>query len=880
MRLFAAIALAFSCAFGAAAQTALPMPLINGVRLNGPTSGPGLITSDVSGNLHWSGGSIVANGFQIPSLPSTPLATDALGNLSAIAIGTSPGTLASGSVASGVLNVMDMGFPNVGQGPAIYTAANAVQDTAAVTAAFSRALSAPGKRIDFPCGNYSLTTTTLSGFQIPPTTEVSGRMEACVQIFWNDFTPGVGLFSVNGTAANRPDGIYLNNLTINGTWDTNFFEPKATGQAHQPGAPVFFDYAADVHVSHVTVKSSRGFCFRTQHTIIVQYEYLHAIKCSTDSLSAVWSDDVSITNSTCQHNGDDGISVHSAPQDPYGLRSEIVIANNKLFDCGPIRVLGARHAVIANNQIDFSKNEMIAITTSNYRRTDTEGTEAALDVSVTGNVGSNCTAFLVSNGGSTVNLKTTNPTAYRCKLIDIGADSADPGNLTNFPGLSAAAGTPNAPNGVIDPSPYYLSNPSTATGPTTPVPPSGRLIVSGNVMGRALPPANGTVVGFNVPSDYSPKLAQGFLYPGGWFNTAVDAIDTTPDAVQLKIGTFESIKITGNIFTGVVNCLNIVGGINQIDDFEYTHNQCIDYSGAGVISGSLNPVKAIIRNNIFNGDPYYKSSLRTAAGTWLPTPDQTTQFPIGIAGLTGTGGFDAKDNYFKNVYRISNCDTSANWQSLQGPCNIAWKDNVGEAQPAGIGYNAANGGIGFLDPEGGVIYTVHDYKTTDPNWNVVIKGASLQMTASAMPATGAWVQNRRLVNTAPSVANGFVLKDWLRATTGISNVANVDWIPELEPIYQPASIYTKTGTTSANDNVQICNNPSTSNVVTLTLPNGTAANDNLPIVISQFAGPCAIAITLNGTAQTVNLDAVASSGPTESMTVAWQQKLNSYAQVN
>ena len=767
------------------------------------------------------------------------------------AIGTTYGSVAPGVVTAGVLNVLAQGVPGVGQGPAAYTPANAVADTQAATAAFAQAKATPGTEIYFPCGNYSLNSPGTYGFQNFGLTTVSGATEACTHIFWNDAIQGTNLFTVAGSPTARPPGIYLSNMTIHGSWDTASYEPRAPTDPHLPGAPVYFDYAQDVHVTNVTVTGSRNFCFRTQNSITVQYDHIHAIKCSRDALSAVWSDDVSITNSSCLHNGDDGISVHSTANDPFGLRSSIVIAGNKLFDCGSIRVLGARKATIANNIMDLSKNGFIALTTSSYKRNDSEGVEALLDVTVTGNVGTGCTAFMV--GGASAQ-KTTDPRQYACQMLLITADASGPGDLGNIPGMNMVAGTQYAPNGVIDPTPFYNSNPSSITGPTLPVPPTGRIVVTGNTFARTLPAADGTTAGFNSGADYSQKMSQGIFYESGWYTGPVDFIDNTPDAVQIKVGAFNSIIIDNNIFTGVVNCLNVLQGTNQIDNLEFAHNQCIDFTGAGVLSSSIStPLKALITENTFDGDPFYKNPLRSTNGTWLKTPDQTTQFPVGVGGLTGTGGFEMRGNHFKNLYRISNCDTSVNWQSGGGPCKVFWKDNIAEADPKAEGYNVFNRGIGVIDPEGGVIYTSHDYAPGDANWNSANNGPSIQMTAQSIPTQGDWVRNRRLVYTGPNpVTNGFVIEDYLRATTNAGNNApNVDWITELKPVYQAAVTYTAPGPIAVNDNVSICNNTSGATIA-LTLAPGTPANDNLPHVFESIGtSPCTITGTVNGATQTV-----------------------------
>ncbi len=795
------------------------------------------------------------------------------------AIGTSHGTIASGAMASGILNIMDMGVPNVGTGPAVYTPANAVNDTLALTNALAIISGTTGNELYFPCGNYSFTSPGYVGFVLAQGGDIrmQGLSETCVKIFFNDFVNGNDLFTNAGTQANPTTGsIYIDGMTFVGTWDTSGPETQSAGQTHIPGIPLYFAWANNVNLSNLTVMSSRAECFRTEHiTGGVRYSYLHAIKCARDALSAQYSPNVTVEHSSCLHNGDDGISISSLPDDPGGPRSSIVVDDNRLFDCGAIHILGARSFNVHGNHLDFAKNIGISIGTSNYQRNDDEGSEAALDGTVSGNTITNCTTNIItSNPGQAA-------ADARCSAFQITADSSNKGGLTNYPGLGATPGSTYAPNGVIDVRPYYFSNPGKTTGATTPVPPSGRFVFSNNTVSRTVPPADGTVTGFNSVLDYGSKFAQGQFYASGWYTGPVTMISLQPDAIQMNVGVMEGISFVGNHFTGMLNCLNLRAAV-QIDNLMFDNNECIDYSGAGIVSAVVNPIKVYAQNNIFDGDPLNQSPLRGPNGTWT-SGAVGSQMPIGILTTGSSGGIFLKNNWFKNVYRVWQSDTSANNSaSGSGATAVTCLGNIAEALPVVGGFSTHNRGIGVIDPESPCLaYVGFDYTPTDGNFNGAVPGTSMTMSATAAPTTGFWAQNRRLTNTAPTPVNGYIVDDWYRATFGNNNVLGVDWIPELKPVYQPAQVYTATGIIGANDNVSLCNNPGTS-MITLTVPAGTAANDNLPHILAQVpgGGPCQASVPLaGGQSQLLPLDAANGNVPASS-TVSWQQSLNGYVVVN
>lgn len=99
--------------------------------------------------------------------------------------------------------------------------------------------------------------------------------------------------------------------------------------------------------------------------------------------------------------------------------------------------------------------------------------------------------------------------------------------------------------------------------------------------------------------------------------------------------------------------------------------------------------------------------------------------------------------------------------------------DIAEAWPCATGYDPRNRGIGVIDREGGVRWSIVDAAPGEGGFGTVIQPVALS--AVAQPTAGIWVQGRLLRNAAPAIEGGHVVLGWLRLTTGGGNEPGLDW---------------------------------------------------------------------------------------------------------
>jgi hypothetical protein len=101
-----------------------------------------------------------------------------------------------------------------------------------------------------------------------------------------------------------------------------------------------------------------------------------------------------------------------------------------------------------------------------------------------------------------------------------------------------------------------------------------------------------------------------------------------------------------------------------------------------------------------------------------------------------------------------------------------------------VGASTSNKGVGNIPLDGPEFgYVIED---SDPASATYGKMLSAQVgSASAMPATGTYVQGHFVANSA--VAGPFDPLGWIRLTTGSAHVSGTDWSPVLRPVNVPSA---------------------------------------------------------------------------------------------
>lgn len=642
------------------------------------------------------------------------------------------GVTAGGTVLATGLNTLNMTqYSGFGKGKASV-------DSAAFTAALAVAAAHPGTTILLPVGVINLTTT--SGFVVPAHTTIRGAGMFRTKIVWNDAVATSGnlvpaaLFVSAGTTGSHLQDVVLEDFKITGSW--------ATAGVLRSQYPIYFQYIDFLTVRRVCSEYSRGMGMTISNCSDVNVQDCLVRYCGQDGIYVNASPNVTVSNNTVVHCDDDGISVHSSTDDVWGVRSNLLITNNRLFDCQGIKVLSARQATISNNNISFCRVHGISVATLSAI---VQGAAATIAVTINGNT--------ITNLYSRQNVDNA---ATGCPGIIISGDSARAGSAAAIPG-EAASGA------VVNPYAYVLSNSIASNIPTAG---SHAITVVGNLIKRTLPPCNSSVSGFTKVSDYgfSPN---GIFVAGGWFNGTLAASDFLDYGISLSVNVVRDVLISSNMFHGLKGGL-FLGNSVRTAGVVFCNNSVIDFTEAGVqmnTFGASNNVQ--INDNLFDGDPYVRASNRTGTvGNWTSTPAP----PYGIYLVNGSGLFVLR-NRFKNLWRVANIATT----DIANAC--AFDENIVEAWPAGgNGYNSGNRGVAYVEAEGGCLLQETDSAPADGSgFDSSVGQTPIARTASSIPTGGFWAEGRFLRNSTPSIATGKILLGWLRLTTGGGNVAGTDW---------------------------------------------------------------------------------------------------------
>ena len=621
------------------------------------------------------------------------------------------------------LNILDFD-PGAGLG-------NATADTAALTAAFSLAASSPGTVIRLPARSFTFTVPAGTiGFKLPSKTTLRGAGQAQTLITWNDDNSNT-LFGSAGTSNARASDIVIEDLCITGTGAT-----RTQASAY----PILMTYTDGLTIRRCTVEWSRimGIVARSSTEVIVNNNIVRYS--ARDGINLTECSLVTISDNAISHTDDDCIAVHSDTTDTWGVRRDLVISGNRIFDTQGIRVLAARQASITGNTMDAVRTMGIDLSTITPNgSTLQEGVSSALAITISGNT--------ITNIIDRTNIDGLNGASPG---IRIAGYSARAGSYAAVPGESATG------TGVIkDPYAEYLAN---STSTNTPTSGSYGILITGNLIARTLPACNGSDPRFTKFSSYG----MGRMFTrNGWLDPILAESDMQGDCIAIAGGIVRDVLITDNILRGMAGGM-VMNDAVRLENISFRGNQVIDMTTYGVLLNTTGMTRAYVDDNLFDLDPFQKSPSRGPHGTWA-----TYAGPTAIYVQMGTG-ITVRRNVFRNLMRDSQIDTSA-----VNP-GFLFKDNIIEADPSVVGpFSTANKGVGIIRVDAGVILSQVDSDPTSATYGKMLT-AGVEV-ATSMPTTGTWLPGRMIRNAVYSGATTPFA--WVRVSSGSSNVLGLDWMP-------------------------------------------------------------------------------------------------------
>lgn len=616
-------------------------------------------------------------------------------------------------------------------------------DTAAFVAGVAWLNNTKGRTLFLPAGVYNI-ASLVAPLAIASGATIKGAGMHRTRLVWDDNDQQLNLFTSTGNSGQRAVDIAFEDLTITGGW-------ALKGVTSQPGNYPFLLYYVDgLTFRNVCSEYSRVMGIAARNCTVVTAQNCVVRYAGRDGINFAECANVSILNNIVEHCDDDGIAAHSDTSDPWGVRRNIVISGNRLFDCQGIKVLSARNFAIVGNVVDCCRAQGIMVNTVQADGSTTEGVAATAHGLIAGNVLTNIISRQNVDGRSSGN-----------PGILITGSSARAGSAGSIPGeANTSTGT------VIDPYPYFAVNSAQASVPT---PGSFGIIVSGNLIARTLPPCNGSVS--NPAGGLYAKwsdLGFGQMFTrGGWVDPHLAESDLRGDAIEIWDGVVRDVLVTGNIVRGMNSGL-YVGAGTRFENIVYRGNEIVDCFSWGICINTNAILRTYIEDNLFDLDPYHKHPARGSNGTWTALGDPTcfkAQAGSGVA---------VRRNVLRNLCRDSDVDSSnavAGW---------LFEENVLEADPivAG-GFSSQNKGVGLVRPSGGTCLIQVDSDPASASYGKVLQaGVS---SATACPSAGKWLQGHYIKNAQPTITGGQIVLGWVRLTTGTGSTLGTDWATVTAP---------------------------------------------------------------------------------------------------
>ncbi len=674
---------------------------------------------------------------------------------------------------------------------------DAASDTAAMNKAIAFAAANPGTHIYIPQGTWPLTAGTSTGFAIPSSTTVEGADQSATIVTWND-TSGYNLFTSAGTTSARASDIRFQKFTVQGSWNPATANPVPANASSSYGNPFIPANVDGLTFFRITSENSHAFSISARTSTEVSVQNDNVRWGVSDGINLSECADVSVTDNTIEHTDDDSISIHSDIYDSWGVRRDLNITGNRIFDSQGIRVLSARQANISGNTLDTVRQQGINVqTVAPNSGSFQEGVSAGMSILISNNT--------ISNVLDRTNIDNLNSGA---SAILVDGFSARAGSYVAVPGEN------NPSTGkIIDPYPEFMAN---STSPSVPTAGTHSILIVGNHISRTLPNSNGA--DSRYPNWASFKQGTITSRLGAKTPTLAES-DLEPNGVFLDGGYLKDVLIEGNDFHGLKDGL-FVQGSGHLEDIAFRGNSVIDMVSAGVIVNMSGKLNLYVEDNLFDLDPYMKGCGRGPNGNW------STE--CGPQALFQNAGFGVV--FRRNIIRNALYDTNVDPTQPNG--GDLFEDNIDEAQPVVINdyYSSSNKGIARLHREGFRLLQL-DSDPTSATYDTFLTVPISK--ALAAPTVGFWAAGAFVANATPSLASP--VYGWLRLTTSASDVAGTDWIAITGNAGGTVSTQTAAYTVSSSDCGTIIRDTATA-AHTYTVPAGLAVGCKLDVVQAGSGG--------------------------------------------
>jgi hypothetical protein len=455
--------------------------------------------------------------------------------------------------------------------------------------------------------------------------------------------------------------------------------------------------------------------------------------CVRDGIRCTASQNVVIAGNNLFRVADDAVVVSSDSTLP--LTSEgIVISNNSFEECQTVKALGVKTCVISNNVFRRMTRNAINVVMQNAPLT--EGDTPQFAISIQNNV-------ILDTFGSLGTSQVIVLTATTRSNSTLGTNNEPMVNSVPYPyNYVQDVGLSN----VVNIGQHGIS-------------------VSNNIIGRTLSNTASVYADYGYGLLFDRNTVGFFSNPTITSNTfATHGISVYGPTVGISIA--NNTLFGGGIgFSAIQFVSSGTGNIIDFNDVLIDANNIYDYPTCGIAfatdTGSGNS-NAVIRNNIFDLDPFRRSAEHVSDNTWSSV---TTSIAIQFSGTIQSCIIEG--NSFKNCGSV--CTTALRMAYFGN--NYVYADLVSP------NVNSGNRGVGFAPTVFNFTYITIDANPTSATFGKITTMPT--SVSDAIPSTGKYIEGTIVRKNTPEVAgtspNQYVVTGWWRQTTGTGHVLNTDW---------------------------------------------------------------------------------------------------------
>lgn len=435
--------------------------------------------------------------------------------------------------------------------------------------------------------------------------------------------------------------------------------------------------------------------------------------------------------------GDDAISLHERlTSRKSGNHS---VSNCSFYMTQGIKGVGGRSISVTGCHFEFMAGGVLDVESSVMG--SSEGANAGLNVTFTGNTIKDVFNNTYTTGHNQDNV-----------VINLGGDAA------NATGLDAVPGYPDATGVIIRPEPYIYNY--SASGSPLPVPPNINHVISGNSFLQTLPEtAKFSDIGFGDFFGYEgvevdPEVAYDELLDVDWIQ--VESYQNNTLIANNVVSGFSRALYLGKASSSNVRLRNFVMQGNILHNLRLCVMEC-----RTSLANDPDGLDISFRGNSVDLDPYLVNTNRVSTGGWTSNAANTDGLFIKVRG-NDVSAIRVFNNEFRNI-----CSLSGGMKTF---------GNIYLCEPASINaFSTSNLGVGLV-PQGERVLLIDSDPTAATYGSPV---SAMVENATAMPATGTYVEGHFVTNSNPTVAGSasskYVIRGWLRLTTGTGHVADTDW---------------------------------------------------------------------------------------------------------